>query len=401
MIKTIKEIDPLGKKILCRVDFNVPIKNGKIIDDTRIVSSLQTISYILERGGLIVLISHLGRPKGYDEKLSLKPIADHLSNLLNRSVIFCPQLVGDEATSIVEGMSEETYQVVLLENTRFDPRETKNDPELAKSLASLADIFVSDAFGAAHRAHASTEGVTKFIPGYAGFLMEKEYNSITSATLNFQQPLLAIIGGAKVSTKLLVIKGLLETVSDIIIGGGMAFTFIKAQGGKIGNSLVEEDMIETAKSLLDNASKYNVKFHLPLDVKLALDLDKPLIENEEVKIVNSNEIPEIAMGLDIGPKTEKNFIAVIKQANTIIWSGPMGVFESVLFRSGTDAIAKAVFDRGVNTVIGGGDTIYAINIANIVQIPHNIHISTGGGASLELMSGQDLPGINCLIGKPL
>ncbi|MHA2098176.1 MAG: phosphoglycerate kinase [Candidatus Kariarchaeaceae archaeon] len=401
MLKTIKDIDPKDQKVLCRVDYNVPMKNGKIIDDTRIVSSLQTISYILERGGLIILISHLGRPKGYDEKLSLKPIADHLSNLLNRSVMFCPELVGERAQSLIEGMSKESYQVVMLENTRFEKGETKNDLELAKSLASFADIFVSDAFGTAHRAHASTEGVTKFIPGYAGYLIEKEYNQILSAISKPQKPLLAIIGGVKVSTKLSVIKNLLKTVDDMIIGGGMAYTFIKAQGGSIGNSLVEDDMIDDAKSLLNLANDNQVQIHLPKDIRLALDFDTPLIENDAVKIINSYQIPEDAMGLDIGPESEIQFIDVINRANTIIWNGPMGVFESVLFRSGTNSIAKSVFKRGVNTIIGGGDTIYAINVADIVSIPNNIHISTGGGASLELMSGKELPGISCLIGKSL
>ncbi|MCE7733290.1 MAG: phosphoglycerate kinase [Candidatus Heimdallarchaeota archaeon] len=401
LLSSIRDVNLTNVKVLCRVDYNVPIEDGIVLDDTKIVRSLSTINYVLENGGYLILMSHLGRPKGVDKKYSLKPVAAHLSKLLNREVKFSSELIGSEPQSLVEGLSKETYQVILLENTRFHEGETKNDPQLAKNLSSLGDIFVSDAFGSSHRAHASTEGVTRYIPGYTGFLMEKEFIRITAATSNPLKPSLAIVGGAKVSSKLEILKNFVDVVDDVIIGGAMAFTFIFANGGNVGTSLVEEDMIDVAKEIIFTAEKNQVGIHLPIDVRVGHNFETPILENKKAKIVKSDQIPDLEMGLDIGPKSEKLFIAVIEKANTIIWNGPMGVFENELYKSGTIAVTNSIFSRSVNTIIGGGDTVYAINIAEIDEIPENIHISTGGGATLELMSGKPMPGINCLIGKPL
>ncbi|OLS22479.1 MAG: Bifunctional PGK/TIM, partial [Candidatus Heimdallarchaeota archaeon LC_2] len=383
------------------VDYNVPIEDGMVLDDTKIVRSLSTINYILDKGGYVILMSHLGRPKGVDKKFSLRPVATHLSKHLNREVKFSSELIGSESEALIEGLSDDTYQVILLENTRFHEGETKNSTHLAKELALLGEIFVSDAFGSSHRGHASTEGITRYIPGYTGFLMEKEFIRITDATSNPLSPSLAIVGGAKISSKLEILKNFVNVVDDLIIGGAMAFTFIVANGGKVGTSLIEEDMIDVAKDILLTAKRKHVGIHLPVDIRIGHDFENPIIEKEEAKIVNSCQIPDLTMGLDIGPNSEKLFINVIEKANSIIWNGPMGVFEQELYKSGTLAITTAIFSSSANIIIGGGDTIYAIKIAEIAEIPENIHISTGGGATLELMSGKPMPGINCLIGKPL
>lgn len=395
MLRSIRDADLKNKVVLLRVDYNVPLEGDVVKDDTRMVRSLPTINYLLENNASLILVSHLGRPEGkVIPNLSLKPVAKHLSTLINREVKFVNSTVGvavrNEINKIQPG------QVILLENTRFNLGEKSNDSIFAKELASYADIFVSDAFGTVHRAHASTVGVSSYLPSYAGFLVQEEYERITKAMDSPQIPTLAIFGGAKVSTKLDIMNKFLEFVNILVIGGGMAYTFLKAKGYEVGNSLLEVEMIDTAKELLLKAEKKGIEIILPIDIRVSKSFEEAVIENGVAKITPANDIPIDMMGLDIGPESEKLMSEAIKRAKTIIWNGPMGVFEKKLYRSGTTQIAKAVIERNVNTIIGGGDTAYAINLVGIDSIPKNIHISTGGGASLELLSGLTLPGIDCL-----
>lgn len=395
MLRSIRDADLKNKVVLLRVDYNVPLEGDVVKDDTRMVRSLPTINYLLENNASLILVSHLGRPEGkVIPNLSLKPVAKHLSTLINREVKFVNSTVGvavrNEINKIQPG------QVILLENTRFNLGEKSNDSIFAKELASYADIFVSDAFGTVHRAHASTVGVSSYLPSYAGFLVQEEYERITKAMDSPQIPALAIFGGAKVSTKLDIMNKFLEFVNILVIGGGMAYTFLKAKGYEVGNSLLEVEMIDTAKELLLKAEKKGIEIILPIDIRVSKSFEEAVIENGVAKIAPANDIPIDMMGLDIGPESEKLMSEAIKRAKTIIWNGPMGVFEKKLYRSGTTQIAKAVIERNVNTIIGGGDTAYAINLVGIDSVPKNIHISTGGGASLELLSGLTLPGIDCL-----
>lgn len=395
MLRSIRDADLKNKVVLLRVDYNVPLEGDVVKDDTRMVRSLPTINYLLENNASLILVSHLGRPEGkVIPNLSLKPVAKHLSTLINREVKFVNSTVGVAVRNEINKI--QSGQVILLENTRFNLGEKSNDSIFAKELASYADIFVSDAFGTVHRAHASTVGVSSYLPSYAGFLVQEEYERITKAMDSPQIPALAIFGGAKVSTKLDIMNKFLEFVNILVIGGGMAYTFLKAKGYEVGNSLLEVEMIDTAKELLLKAEKKGIEIILPIDIRVSKSFEEAVIENGVAKIAPANDIPIDMMGLDIGPESEKLMSEAIKRAKTIIWNGPMGVFEKKLYRSGTTQIAKAVIERNVNTIIGGGDTAYAINLVGIDSIPKNIHISTGGGASLELLSGLTLPGIDCL-----
>lgn len=391
--QTVKDIDVSNKRVIVRCDFNVPQdKDGNITDDRRIVSALETIKYLIEKNAKVILMSHLGRPKeGYDEKFSLKPVAERLSSLLNKNVILASdkEVVGENARKAVEAMN--SGDVVLLENVRFCKTETKNDEEFSKKLASLADVFVNDAFGTAHRAHSSTEGIAKFIPAVAGFLIEKEIEFIGGALMSPKKPFVAILGGAKVSDKIGVINNLLEKVDRLIIGGGMAYTFLKAQGLSIGSSLVEEDKVEYAKEMLDKAEAKGVKVYLPVDHVVArefkADAESSIVEN----------IEEGFMGLDIGPKSIALFEEALKDAGTVIWNGPMGVFEMEKFATGTKEVAKVLSTIDGTTIIGGGDSAAAVEQLGFAD--KMSHISTGGGASLEFLEGKVLPGIAALKDK--
>lgn len=392
--KTIRDIDVKGKKVIVRCDFNVPQdKEGNITDDRRIVSALPTIKYLLDNNAKVILMSHLGRPKeGYDPKYSLKVVAKRLSELLNIDVKLAEdkEVVGENAIRLVSEMKE--GDVVLLENVRFIPTETKNDMEFAKKLASLADIFVNDAFGTAHRAHSSTAGIASFLPAVAGFLIEKEISIMGKALENPERPFVAILGGAKVSDKIGVINNLLEKVDRLIIGGGMAYTFLKAQGINIGNSLVEEDKVEYAKNMLDKAKEKGVKIFLPVDHVVAKEFKADA--NWEI---SKGEVLEGYMGLDIGPETIKLFEDAILDAKTVIWNGPMGVFEMPAFANGTKMIAQALSKVNGTTIIGGGDSAAAVE--QLGYADKMTHISTGGGASLEFLEGIELPGIAALNDK--
>ena len=385
--------DLQGKKVFVRVDFNVPQDDtGAITDDTRIRAALPTIRHLTSAGAKVILASHLGRPKGVTEKLRLNPIADRLSELLGQPVIKCNDCIGEEVATAVANM--EAGAVLLLENVRFYPEEEKNDPEFAKKLASVADLYVNDAFGAAHRAHASTEGVTKYLqPAVAGFLLEKELQYLSGAVDNPQRPLAAIVGGSKVSSKIGVIENLLDKVDKLLIGGGMIFTFFKAQGLKVGKSLVEEDKLELAQSLTAKAQAKGVQFLLPTDVVVA-DAFKPDANSQTVSIT---EIPDDWMGLDIGPESILTFQNALQDCKTVIWNGPVGVFEFDQFAVGTEAIARTLADltaKGTITIIGGGDSVAAVEKVGVSD--KMSHISTGGGASLELLEGKVLPGIAAL-----
>jgi 3-phosphoglycerate kinase len=399
MLKSIKDVNVSGKVVLCRVDYNVPIKDGKVLDDTRIKRSLPTLKHLLTQGAKIILTSHLGRPKGVERTYTLQPIAQHLSQLINEQVQFVNETVGPKVATAINELNFENNRILLLENTRFHIGETKNDPQFAKDLSKSADIFVSDAFGTVHRSHASTVGVTNYLPGCAGVLVEEEYMKISSVVDNPSQPSLAIIGGAKVSTKLGVLKRLIDVMDTIIIGGGMAFTFLKAKDLEVGKSLIEEDMVPTAKELLDYAERRGIPIILPVDVRLAISLDEPKLIAGMPEEVDVNKIPKVLMGLDVGKRSQDIFSAQISKANTILWNGPMGVFENDLYKEGTIVMAQAVLDRNTQTVIGGGDTIFALNMASDSTLPSSIHVSTGGGASLELIAGIELPGLVCLTGK--
>lgn len=394
--KTVKDIDVNGKKVLVRCDFNVPLDEDlNITDDTRITAALPTIKYLMENGAKVILCSHLGRPKGeVNEKYSLKPVSKRLGELLNTDVKFATDIVGDSAKSMVESLKN--GEVGLLENVRFDPREEKNDEDLSKELASLCDgIYVNDAFGTAHRAHSSTEGVSHFVKeAVAGFLMQKEIEFLSGTLENPKKPFVAILGGAKVSDKIGVIENLLDKVDKILIGGGMAFTFLKAQGFEIGKSICEDDKLEEANNILKKAEEKNVKIVLPKDVHIA----KEFSNESEDKIVQITNIPADFEGMDIGLKTIETFIDELEGAKTILWNGPLGVCEFDKFRIGTEKIAEAISKNGMATsVVGGGDSVAAIKKLGLEK--NFSHISTGGGASLELLEGKALPGLVCLTDK--
>ncbi len=392
--KTVRDINPQGKRVLMRADFNVPMdEKFNITDNSRILGALPTIKYLLERGAKLILVSHLGRPKGQViPKFSLAPVAKELSKLLNQEVKMAKDVVGEDAQKCVDSLKE--GEACLLENLRFEKGEEKNDPEFAKKLASFADIFVNDAFGTAHRAHASTEGVTHFVDtSVSGFLIEKEIKFLGDAVENPERPFVAILGGAKVSDKIGVIENLLNKVDVLLIGGGMAYTFIKAQGGSIGKSLLEEDKMELALSLIEKAKKKNVKLLLPKDVIIADKFDN----NANTKNAPAGEIPDDWQGLDIGRETRETFSAEIKKAKTVVWNGPMGVFEMPAFSGGTKAVAEAMAECPGVTIVGGGDSAAAVEGFGLKD--KMSHISTGGGASLEFLEGKVLPGVAALTDK--
>jgi phosphoglycerate kinase len=389
--KTVEDIDVKGKRVLARCDFNVPLKDGVITNDKRIVAAMPTIEYLVKQGAKVILCSHLGRPKGeVKPEFSLAPVAARLTELLGKEVVLAKDVVGPDAKAKAAALKD--GDVLLLENVRYEPGETKNDPALAKEFASLADIYVNDAFGAAHRAHASTAGVADYLPAVCGYLIQKEIQFMGGALANPKRPFVAILGGAKVSDKIGVIENLLDKVDTLIIGGGMAYTFMKCQGLTIGSSLLEEDRIEDAKKTLVDAEKNSVKFLLPTDHICGDKFDA----NCDTKTTEGN-IPDGWMGMDIGPKSQELFTAAIKGAGTVIWNGPMGVFEFDKFAAGTNAVAHAVADSGAISIIGGGDSVAAVT--KLGYADKMSHISTGGGASLEFLEGKELPGIACLNDK--
>lgn len=392
--KTVKDIDVKDKKVLVRCDFNVPQdENGNITDNRRIVASLKTIDYLLEHNAKVILCSHLGRPKGeFNEKYSLKPVAKELSRLLGKKVKISKDVIGDDTRKLVNELKP--GEAILLENVRFHAEEEKNDREFSKELASLADIYVNDAFGTAHRAHATTVGVTEFLPSVSGFLLEKEIVFLNNALENPKRPFVAILGGKKVSDKISVIESLLEKVDSLIIGGGMAYTFLKAQGYEIGTSLCEDDKLELAKGLLEKAKNNNVQLLLPVDIHVAKEFN----ENSEDMYVKSTEIPVDYMGLDAGPESVKLYKNVLKNAKTVVWNGPLGVFEMDKFATATNQIAEELSKlTDCITIIGGGDSSAAVEKAGLSD--KMTHISTGGGASLELLEGKILPGLAALNDK--
>lgn len=391
--QTIKDIDLKGKRVFCRVDFNVPMSEGNVTDETRIKAALPTIQYLSEQGAKVILASHLGRPKGQVvEELRLTPVAKRLSELLGKDVAKTDEAYGDTVKAEIEKMSE--GDVLLLENVRFYPGETKNDADLAKEFAALADVYVNDAFGAAHRAHASTAGVAEHLPAAAGFLLEKELEVLGKALTTPERPFTAIIGGAKVKDKIGVIDNLLEKVDNLIIGGGLAYTFVKAQGHEVGKSLLEEDKIDLAKQFMKKAEDKGVKFYMPVDVVVADDFSN----DANTKVVPIEEIPSDWEALDIGPKTQEQYASVIKDSRLVIWNGPMGVFEIEKFANGTKAVAQALADAAdTYSVIGGGDSAAAVEKFDLAD--KMSHISTGGGASLEFMEGKELPGVSALNDK--
>ena len=391
--KTVKDIDVKGKKVLLRCDFNVPQDKatGAITDDKRIRAALPTIQYLLEQGAAVIACSHLGKPKnGPEEKFSLAPVAKRLSELLDgKEVVMAADVVGEDAKAKAAAL--QPGQILLLENTRFEKGETKNDPELAKAMASMAEVYVSDAFGAVHRAHASTAGVAAYLPAVSGFLIEKELEIMGGALANPKRPLVAILGGSKVSSKIGVINHLLDIANVIIIGGGMAYTFAKAQGGSVGTSLLESDWLDYCNDMIAKAKEKGVKLLLPVDTLCA----KEFSADAEPELHDTMSIPDGMMGMDIGPKTVEEYTAAVKDAGTVIWNGPMGVFEFAKFAEGTRAIAKALADTDAITIIGGGDSAAAV--AQMGFADKMTHISTGGGASLEFLEGKELPGVACLL----
>lgn len=387
--KSIRDVELAGKRVFCRVDFNVPMQDGVITDDTRIRAAVPTIRYMVDAGAKVILASHFGRPKGQVvEEMRLTPVAAHLSALLGKEVTKLEDSVGEEVKAAAAGMKN--GDVLLLENVRFHPGEEKNDPELAKSFAELADLFVNDAFGTAHRAHASTAGIAQYIPAVSGLLMEKEIRFMGGALSNPERPFTAIVGGAKVKDKIAVIENLLTKVDHLIIGGGMANTFLKAQGYAIGASLCEDDKLDLARSLMEQAKERGVNLMMPIDVVVA---DR-FAADAEKKTVAIDAIPEGWMALDIGPKTVEAYHRVIVESKTVVWNGPMGVFEMDAFAQGTIGVARAMKECSGTTIIGGGDSVAAVEKAGVAD--EMTHISTGGGASLEFMEGKELPGVTVL-----
>ena len=391
--KTIYDVDVKGKKVLLRCDFNVPQdkETGEITSDKRIVAAIPTIKYLLENGAAVISCSHLGKPKGeWKTKLTLAPVAKRLSELLGQEVIFASDIIGEDAQAKAAAL--QPGQIMLLENLRFDIREERNGADFAKALADMADIFVSDAFGTVHRAHASTAGVAAYLPAYSGLLVNKELSIMGKALDDPKRPFVAVLGGAKVSDKINVINNLLEKADTIIIGGGMAYTFKKAQGYEIGTSLLEADRLDYAKEMIEKAAAKGVKFLLPVDNLCAAEFSA-----EAEPVLVEGNIPENLMGMDIGPKTVELFAEAVKGAGTIVWNGPMGVFEFDKFAGGTKAMAKALAESGAVTIVGGGDSAAAVEKLGFAD--KITHISTGGGASLEFLEGKELPGVACLLDK--
>jgi phosphoglycerate kinase len=391
---TIRDIDLQNKAVFCRVDFNVPLQNGEITDDTRIRAAVPTIQYMIEKGAKVILASHLGRPKGeVKEELRLNPVAKRLSEYLHIPVVKTDTVIGPEVEEAVKSL--QPGDVLLIENVRFLPGEEKNDPELSKAFAALADVYVNDAFGAAHRAHASTEGIARYLqPAVAGLLMEKELKILGAALENPERPFTAIIGGAKVKDKIGVIDHLLDNVDHLIVGGGLAYTFVKAKGYEIGKSLLDAERIDLAASFMKKAEEKGVHFHMPVDVVVADDFS----DNANTKVVPIDQIPSDWEALDIGPKTVELYAKVIKESKLVVWNGPMGVFELDTFAKGTKGVAEALAEsKDIISIIGGGDSAAAVEKFDLAK--EMTHISTGGGASLELMEGKTLPGVAILTDK--
>ncbi len=389
-IKTIDELDACGKRVLVRVDFNVPVQEGAVSDDTRIRAAIPTIKKLADQGARVILMSHLGRPAGtgFEEDFSLRPAAKRLSELLNTPVEMACDITGDDAHKKVADLSN--GEILVLENLRFDPREKKNDPSFCEELASLGDVYVNDAFGTAHREHASTAGVAKLLPAYAGYLMGREVSTLTGMLDDPKRPFVAILGGSKVSDKIKVIDALLEKADTLIIGGAMCFTFLAACGKDVGTSLMESDWIDRAREMIDKAKDLNKQFLLPVDVVVA---DR-FAADANTQIVSVDDIPSDMMGLDIGPQTAELYAQAIKDAQSVFWNGPMGVFEMEAFEAGTKAIAHAVAQCTGDTIIGGGDSVAAVNKFGLAD--QMTFISTGGGASMELVQGEQLPGVVAL-----
>ncbi len=389
--KTVRDIEVRGKRALVRVDFNVPLQEGQVGDDTRIRAALPTISYLLEHGAAVVLMSHLGRPKGVDDKLRLAPVGKRLSQLLGRPVRTLLDCIGPEVEEVIRAM--QPGEVVLLENLRFHPEEEKNDPDFARRLASLGDFYVNDAFGTAHRAHASTEGVAHYLPAVAGLLMERELEALGKALQDPEHPFVVILGGAKVSDKIGVIRNLLRRADTLLIGGGMANTFLKVQGYAVGDSLVEDEALETARELLSQAQASGVGFYLPTDVVIAERFAADAVS----QVVPVEQVPAGWRILDIGPRTAEAFRRALQGARLVVWNGPMGVFEFPAFAEGTRAVAQAVAECGAFSVVGGGDSVAALQQLGLAE--RIGHLSTGGGASLEFLEGRPLPGVEILLDR--
>ena len=393
-IEDLSQDELAGKRVLVRADFNVPLKDGQITDDTRIRATLPTIRYLLDRNAKVILTSHLGRPKGKTPELSLAPVAKRLSELLGREVKLAPDVVGDQVKTLTHGM--QAGDVVLLENVRWYPEEEKNDPAFAKQLAELAEVYVNDAFGTAHRAHASTAGVAKYLPAVAGFLLHKEIDVMGKALEAPERPFVAIIGGSKVSSKIGVLQNLIDKVDRLVIGGGMIFTFLKAQGLEVGKSLVEEDKLDLARELMKKAKEKGVEFVLPDDILVAKSITSEAAEDT----VSTDAIPADLMGVDVGPLTIDRLKKALGDAKTVIWNGPMGVFENPAFAEGTRAVAQILAERtahGAITIVGGGDSVAAVESMGLAD--KFTHVSTGGGASLEFLEGLELPGVAALSAK--
>ena len=394
--KSIEDIQVAGKRVLCRCDFNVPTKDGKITSDKRIVAALPTIEYLVNHGAKVILCSHMGKPKGeWKPELSLKVVAERLSQLLGKEVVMAADVAGEDAKAKAAALQD--GDVMLLENTRYIKGETKNDPELSKDLASMADIFVNDAFGTAHRAHSSTAGVADYLPAVCGYLVQKEVGIMGKALADPERPFVAILGGAKVSDKLNVINNLLEKVDTLIIGGGMAYTFLAAKGYGVGTSLLDAEKVDYCKEMMAKAEAKGVKLLLPIDTVITDAFPSPIDAPVEVSTVASNEIPADKMGLDIGEKTRELFAEAVKSAKTVVWNGPMGVFENPILSAGTKAVANALAESEAVTIVGGGDSAAACEQLGFAD--RITHISTGGGASLEFLEGLELPGIACLQDK--
>ena len=394
--KSIEDVNVSGKRVLCRCDFNVPTKNGKITSDKRIVAAMPTIKYLVDHNAKVILCSHMGKPKGeVKPELSLQVVADRISELLGKPVVMAKDVVGEDAKAKAAALKD--GDVMLLENTRFEKGETKNDPELSKALASMADLFVNDAFGTAHRAHSSTAGVADYLPAVCGYLVQKEVSIMGKALADPERPFVAILGGAKVSDKLNVINNLLEKVDTLIIGGGMAFTFLAAKGYDIGSSLVDSEKIDYCKEMMAKAESKGVKLLLPVDAVVADSFPNPIDAEIAVETVAADAIPADKMGLDIGEKSQALFADAVKSAKTVVWNGPMGVFENPTLAKGTIAVAQALADSSAVTIVGGGDSAAACEQLGFAD--KITHISTGGGASLEFLEGLELPGIACLEDK--